>query len=214
MCTEYFLYRVACGIMKIHGFECVNKHNLQNLYHSTSLKAEPRNQSIMLPALIILPSYCINFQYNMITVLFIFCQPKMSYCKLFMPIALPVLFVKWNTCFSVIPEPSWFLCMCNMWGSIAISTTVALNQGTSSERSRMAYSIYRLFTKYRKMILHKREVQFQKLLRLINSFLILHGHNICCQQWELCKFLMRYQQFASHAYYRTTGPVSKMASQQ
>jgi hypothetical protein len=38
----------------------------------------------------------------------------------------------------------------------------------------------------------------------------LHGDNIHCQQRELSKFLMRYQQFASHA----VGPVSKMASQQ
>jgi hypothetical protein len=45
-------------------------------------------------------------------------------------------------------------------------------------------------------------------------FLILHGHNIHCQQWELSKFLMRYQQFASYAYCGAAGPVSKMASQQ
>jgi hypothetical protein len=35
-----------------------------------------------------------------------------------------------------------------------------------------------------------------------------------CQQWELSTFLMRYQQFASHAYCGAAGPVSKMASQQ
>ena len=34
------------------------------------------------------------------------------------------------------------------------------------------------------------------------------------QQRQLSKFLMRYQQFASHAYCGTAGPVSKMASQQ
>ena len=44
-----------------------------------------------------------------------------------------------------------------------------------------------------------------------NLFLTLHGHNVHCQQQQLSKFLMRYQQFASHAY---CGPVSKMASQQ
>jgi hypothetical protein len=34
-----------------------------------------------------------------------------------------------------------------------------------------------------------------------NVFLTLHGHKINCQQRELSKkFLMRYQQFASHAY--------------
>jgi len=34
------------------------------------------------------------------------------------------------------------------------------------------------------------------------------------QQWQLSKFLMRYQQFASHAYSRVAGSVSKAASQQ
>jgi hypothetical protein len=33
-----------------------------------------------------------------------------------------------------------------------------------------------------------------------NLFLILHGHNIHYQQRQLSQFLMRYQQFASHAY--------------
>jgi hypothetical protein len=42
-------------------------------------------------------------------------------------------------------------------------------------------------------------------------FLALHWHNIHCQQRELSKFPMRYQQFASHAYCGATGPVSKMA---
>jgi hypothetical protein len=60
--------------------------------------------------------------------------------------------------------------------------------------------------------IHKRMVQFQKLLQ--NVFHTLHGHSIHCQQWELSKFLMRCQQFASHAYFGAAGPVSKMASQQ
>jgi hypothetical protein len=57
-------------------------------------------------------------------------------------------------------------------------------------------------------------VQFQKLLK--NLFIIIHGHNIHCQQREVSKFLMRYQQstFAFHAYYGAAGPVSKMVSQQ
>ena len=55
-------------------------------------------------------------------------------------------------------------------------------------------------------------VRFQKLTR--NLFLTLHGHNVHRQQWQLSKFLMRYQQFASHAYYGAVGIVSKMASQQ
>jgi hypothetical protein len=55
-------------------------------------------------------------------------------------------------------------------------------------------------------------VRFQKLTR--NLFLTLHGHNIHGQQRQLSKFLMRYQQFASHAYCGAAGPVSKMASLQ
>jgi len=41
-------------------------------------------------------------------------------------------------------------------------------------------------------------VLFQKLTK--NLFLTLHGHNVHHQQQQLSKFLMRYQQFASHAY--------------
>ena len=55
-------------------------------------------------------------------------------------------------------------------------------------------------------------VGFQKLTR--NLFLTLHGHNVHRQQQQLSKFLMRYQQFASHAYCGAAGPLSKMASQQ
>ena len=55
-------------------------------------------------------------------------------------------------------------------------------------------------------------VQFKKLTR--NLLLTLHGHNVHRQQRQLCKFLMRYQQFAFHAYYGAAGLVSKMASQQ
>ena len=55
-------------------------------------------------------------------------------------------------------------------------------------------------------------LRFQKLTR--NLFLTLHGHNVHRQQGQLSTFLMRYQQFASHAYSRAAGPVSKMASQQ
>ena len=44
---------------------------------------------------------------------------------------------------------------------------------------------------------YKRMVPFQKLIR--NLFLNLHGHNLHRQQRQLSKFLMRYQQFASHA---------------
>jgi hypothetical protein len=40
--------------------------------------------------------------------------------------------------------------------------------------------------------------RFQKLTR--NLFLTLPGQNMHRQQWQLSKFLMRYQQFASHAY--------------
>ena len=45
---------------------------------------------------------------------------------------------------------------------------------------------------------HKRMVRFQKLTR--NLFLTLHWQNVHRQQRQLSKFLMRYQQFASHAY--------------
>ena len=45
--------------------------------------------------------------------------------------------------------------------------------------------------------IHKRMVRFQKLTR--NLFLTLHGHNVHRQQRQLSKFLMRYQQLASHA---------------
>ena len=55
-------------------------------------------------------------------------------------------------------------------------------------------------------------VRFQKLTR--NLFLTLHGHNVHRQQQQMSKFLMRYKQFASHAYCGAVGPVSNMASQQ
>ena len=60
-------------------------------------------------------------------------------------------------------------------------------------------------------VIHRRMVPFQKLTR--NLFLTLHGHNIHCQQRQLSKFLIRYEQFASHAYCGVAWPVSKMASQ-
>ena len=60
--------------------------------------------------------------------------------------------------------------------------------------------------------IHKRMVRFQKLTR--NLFLTLHGHNVHRQQRQLYKFLMRYQQFASHANCGAARPVSKIASQQ
>ena len=46
--------------------------------------------------------------------------------------------------------------------------------------------------------------RFQKLTR--NLFLTLHVHNLHRQQRQLSNFLMRYQQFASHAYCRAAGP--------
>ena len=55
-------------------------------------------------------------------------------------------------------------------------------------------------------------VRFLKLT--INLFLTLHGHNVHRQQRQLSKFLIRYQQFASHAYCGAAGSVYKMASQQ
>ena len=60
--------------------------------------------------------------------------------------------------------------------------------------------------------IHKRMVWFQKLTR--NLFLTLHGPNAHHQQQQMSRFLMRHQQFASHAYCGAAGPDSKMASQQ
>ena len=54
-------------------------------------------------------------------------------------------------------------------------------------------------------------VQFQKLTR--NLFVTLHGHSVHRQQRQLSKFLMRYQQFAFHAYCGAAGSVFKMALQ-
>jgi len=55
-------------------------------------------------------------------------------------------------------------------------------------------------------------VPIQNLTR--NLYLTLQGHNVHRQQRQLSKFLMRYQQFASHAYCGAVGPVSKLALQQ
>ena len=55
-------------------------------------------------------------------------------------------------------------------------------------------------------------VQFQKITT--NLFRTLHGHDVHRQQRQLSKFLMRYQQFASHAYCGAEGSVYKMAPQQ
>jgi hypothetical protein len=51
-------------------------------------------------------------------------------------------------------------------------------------------------------------VRFQRLRKCISHPT---RHNLHCQQRELSKFLMRYQQFASHAYCGAAGLVSKMA---
>ena len=51
--------------------------------------------------------------------------------------------------------------------------------------------------------IHKRMVRFRKLTG--NLFLALHGHNVHRQQRQLSKFLMRYQQFASHVYCGAAG---------
>jgi len=60
--------------------------------------------------------------------------------------------------------------------------------------------------------IHKRIGRFQKLTR--NLFITLNGQNVHHQPQQLSKFLMRYQQFASHAYRGAAGPVCKMALQQ
>ena len=48
----------------------------------------------------------------------------------------------------------------------------------------------------------------------VNKKFLSHLTYVHRQQRQLSKFLMRYQHFASHAYYGAAGPVSKMASQQ
>ena len=63
---------------------------------------------------------------------------------------------------------------------------------------RMAVRLCEVTTKKIIQGIHKRMVRFQKLTR--NLFLTLHGHNVHRQQRQLSMFLMRYQQFASHAY--------------
>jgi hypothetical protein len=60
--------------------------------------------------------------------------------------------------------------------------------------------------------IHKTMVLFQEFF--FNRFLALHGHSIRHRQRKLSKFLLSYQQFASHAYCGAAGPVSKMVSQQ
>jgi len=52
-------------------------------------------------------------------------------------------------------------------------------------------------------------LRFQKLTR--NLFLTLHGHNVHRQQPQMSEFLMRYQQFASHAYCGAAGPQGRGA---
>jgi hypothetical protein len=69
---------------------------------------------------------------------------------------------------------------------------------------KFSLGLYRVYT--------KKVCNFLK--KTIYLFLTLHGHNVHSQQRQLSKFLVRYQQFASHAYCGATGPVSKMASQQ
>jgi hypothetical protein len=55
-------------------------------------------------------------------------------------------------------------------------------------------------------------VRFQNPIK--DLFLMLHRHKIHRQQRVLSKFLMYYQQFASHVYCGAMGSVSEMASQQ
>ena len=69
-----------------------------------------------------------------------------------------------------------------------------LNSNARNESS--AEAIDTSSAKYLQSV-YKRMVRFQKLIR--NLFLTLHGHNVHRQQRQLSKFLMRYQQFASHA---------------
>ena len=96
----------------------------------------------------------------------------------------------------------WYFC-----NFIIIFTSLLATQvvGTSIEytskfsvKSNLFY-----FTSFSIQGIHKKMVRFQKLIR--NLFLNLHGHNVHRQQRKLSKFLMRYQQFASHAYCGASG---------
>jgi hypothetical protein len=66
------------------------------------------------------------------------------------------------------------------------------------------------------MLFHARHTQKNGAVSKVinNLFLALHGHNTHCQQQELSKFLLRYQQFASYACCGAAEPVSEMVSQQ
>jgi hypothetical protein len=55
-------------------------------------------------------------------------------------------------------------------------------------------------------------MRFQALIKML--FLIERGHTIHYQQPELSRFLTRFQQFASLAYFGAARSVSKMASEQ
>ena len=78
-------------------------------------------------------------------------------------------------------------------------------QSTSRDRENVCAECYM-------QCVYKWMAQFQKLTR--NLFLTLHGHNVHRQQRQLSEFLMRYQQFAFHAYCGAAGSVYKMAPQQ
>ena len=67
------------------------------------------------------------------------------------------------------------------------------NESYGSKNERYILLLLRIYIQG----IHKRMVPFQKLTR--NLFLTLRGHNVHRQQRQLSKFLMRYQQFASHA---------------
>ena len=123
----------------------------------------------------------------------------------------------WNACVS-----DWrqsFLSLSLLWWYCLV--TVVLIESLYGGTSRRLYfssswfvciCLLEILTRYIIQRIHKRMVRFQKLTR--NLFLTLHGHNLHRQQRQLSKFLMRYQQFASHAYCGAAGPVSKMVSQQ
>jgi len=78
-------------------------------------------------------------------------------------------------------------------------------EGNTEVQNKISVTIIKLIIQ----VINKRMVQFKKLTR--NLFLTLHGHNVHHQRQQLSKFLMRYQQFASHTYCGAAGPVSKMA---
>ena len=103
-----------------------------------------------------------------------------------------------------------------VWNTRRLSARTAFYRGMHNGYLFHKYSHHELSgyledTRINVQRIHKKMVRFQKLTR--NLFLTLHGYILYRQQRRLSKFLIRYQQFASHAYCGAAGPVSKFPLQ-